>query len=85
MLNRYKTFFAFSFICLSYFVIEFITPYHSDDYAYSQMAFDFNSHLGQYLNWSGRVVADYLSPFILSLNSHFFISIILSLCISFLC
>lgn len=85
MLNRYKTFFVFLFICLSSFAIEFITPYHSDDYFYSQMAFDFNKHLDHYLNWSGRLVADYLSTFMLSLNSHFFISIILSLCISFLC
>ena len=85
MLNRYKTFFCFLFICLSSFAIEFITPYHSDDYFYSQMAFDFNKHLDHYLNWSGRLVADYLSAFMLSLNSHFFISIILSLCISFLC
>ena len=85
MLTRYKNFFVFLFIFSLSFVIEFITPYHSDDYAYSQMGLNFNNHLNHYLNWSGRFIADYISAILLSLNSHFLISIILSLCISLVC
>lgn len=85
MLTRYKNFFVFFFIFFTYFAIEFITPYHSDDYAYSQMGLNFNNHLNHYLSWSGRFIADYMSTILLSLNSHFLISIILSLCISLVC
>ncbi len=85
MLIRYKNLFVFSFIFLSSFAIEFMTPYHSDDYAYSQMGLSFKNHLNHYLSWSGRFVADYISSILLFLNSHFLISVILSLCISLVC
>lgn len=40
-------------------------PMHSDDYSYLMIGTDFNTHLHHYLTWSGRVVADYVSGFLL--------------------
>lgn len=55
-----------SFIYISY--ISYLTPLHSDDYHYSKFGLDIQNHIHQYFNWSGRIVADYISPALLSIQ-----------------
>ncbi|HDV8251413.1 TPA: hypothetical protein RJ957_000585 [Enterobacter hormaechei] len=44
-----------------------LTPMQSDDYLYSLMGLSYEKHLWHYMNWSGRVVPDYISSSMLSL------------------
>ncbi|WP_320716971.1 DUF6056 family protein [Enterobacter cloacae] len=44
-----------------------LTPMQSDDYLYSLMGLSYEKHLWHYMNWSGRVVPDYVSSSMLSL------------------
>ncbi|HFL1446889.1 TPA: DUF6056 family protein [Enterobacter kobei] len=46
---------------------SFLTPMQSDDYLYSLMGLSYEKHLWHYMNWSGRVVPDYISSSMLSL------------------
>ena len=66
-------------IFLFFFLIELNTPMHSDDYSYAQMGFDLAKHFRHYIGWSGRVVADFVSPVILTFHfSQLIVSIIIS-------
>lgn len=56
------------------FVLEWYTPIHSDDYRYYLLGLSFDAHLQHYMNWSGRIVADYASAFLLATESRFVIS-----------
>lgn len=60
-----------------YYVTRY-TPFHSDDFAYTLVGLDFETHLKHYLNWSGRFIADYISPLLLLPKSHIFAAIIRS-------
>lgn len=53
------------------FVITFLTPMHSDDYAYYNLGFSLEGHLAHYINWSGRILADFISAGILLLKIKF--------------
>lgn len=53
-----------------FFYITKNTPFQSDDYFFYLLGLDFNNHLIQYMNWSGRVIADYFSPLMLYFKSH---------------
>ena len=52
------------------FVITFLTPMHSDDYAYYNLGFSLEGHLAHYINWSGRILADFISAGILLLKIY---------------
>lgn len=74
-----KSLCTFILIFLFFFLIEFNTPMHSDDYSYGLMGFDLTKHFKHYLGWSGRVVADFASPFILTFHfSQFIVAIFIS-------
>ncbi|HFK4479557.1 TPA: DUF6056 family protein [Citrobacter sedlakii] len=45
-------------------------PMQSDDYSYLYKGLSFNEHYAHYMDWSGRVVADYISPLLLSTMPH---------------
>lgn len=62
---------------LFYYITRY-TPFHSDDYAYTLVGLDIDTHLNHYLKWSGRIVADYVSPLLLLPKSHIFAAIIRS-------
>lgn len=47
------------------------TPMHSDDYAYALKGISLESHINHYFTWSGRVIADYISGFILFIDNHY--------------
>ncbi len=51
------------------FQIAYYTPMHSDDFTYLDKGLDLKLHYQHYLNWSGRIVADFISPFVL-LTKH---------------
>ncbi len=53
-------------------VIALHTPIHSDDFTYSMKGLSIKGHLNHYMTWSGRVVADYISTFILGFRNHTF-------------
>ncbi len=55
------------------------TPIHSDDYAYALKGIGLGSHINHYFTWSGRVIADYISGFILFIDNHYIRSAINSL------
>lgn len=72
---------CFISIFLVFFLIEFNTPMHSDDYSYGLMGFDLTKHFRHYVGWSGRVVADFVSPIILTFH---FSQLVVALIISFI-
>lgn len=47
--------------------LNYLTPMHSDDYAFHNFGLAAHMHIAHYLRWSGRVVADYISPLLLSI------------------
>ncbi|AIU73250.1 hypothetical protein AT03_13170 [Hafnia alvei FB1] len=59
--------------------IGYYTPMHSDDFPYSTIGLGLERHLNHYMTWSGRVVADYVSAFILMTNNHLLIALLNSL------
>ena len=65
-------------IFFAFFIIEFNTPFHSDDFSYAQLG-GVEAHLKHYLGWSGRLVSDFFSTIILNIRIHFIISVIISL------
>lgn len=75
-----KSLCTFILIFLFFFLIEFNTPMHSDDYSYGLMGFDLTKHFRHYVGWSGRVIADFVSPIILSFH---FSQLVVALLISF--
>ncbi|WP_262379197.1 DUF6056 family protein, partial [Klebsiella pneumoniae] len=44
------------------------TPMHSDDYTYAITGIGIESHFKHYFTWSGRIVADYVSGLLLSVD-----------------
>ena len=58
------------FIWLIFLSISFHTPMHSDDYSYAMKGLSLQAHFDHYMGWSGRAVADYVSSFLLSLDSR---------------
>ena len=52
----------------AFYVIEYLTPFHSDDFSYGQMGLGFARHWSHYMGWSGRLVADYSSSFLLMIR-----------------
>lgn len=66
-------------ILVAYLLVLYIaifTPMQSDDFPYSQIGLSVSKHYAHYMNWSGRVVADYVSTLLLSTNSHIITAII---------
>ena len=45
--------------------IAILVPMHSDDYFYFNLGLGFSEHLNHYMNWSGRILADYISSILL--------------------
>lgn len=68
---------------LIFYYITRYTPFHSDDFAYALFGLQFEPHLKHYLNWSGRFVADYISPLLLLPKSHIFAAVVRSCVASF--
>lgn len=54
---------------LGIWYLSYLTPMHSDDFRYKMLGLGLQAHINQYLHWSGRLVADYLSPLILHIQS----------------
>lgn len=45
--------------------IAYLSPMQSDDFSYSMMGLDLQAHIQHYNTWSGRLLADYISPLLL--------------------
>lgn len=69
-----RAFLAVFAVFCAFYVIEYLTPFHSDDFSYAQMGLSFAKHWSHYMGWSGRLVADYSSSFLLMISSHAVIS-----------
>lgn len=57
-------------------LLVYFTPMHSDDYFFKMLGHDWADHVGQYMRWSGRLVADYISPTLLALESKIALGVI---------
>ncbi|OYQ77620.1 hypothetical protein B9T12_06560 [Wohlfahrtiimonas chitiniclastica] len=68
---------AFSLV----FYIAYLTPIHSDDFAYYNIGLQWSAHVSHYLSWSGRLVSDYISPILLHLENDVLRSGILALAV----
>ena len=77
--SEYFKYFAVLLVFFAFFIAEYLTPFHSDDYSYGQMGLAFSRHYAHYMEWSGRLVADYASSLILLCNNHAIVSIIIAL------
>lgn len=70
MKNNGLLFLAMLIIYSLFLAVAVNTPMHSDDYWYSLLGMDPTKHYAHYMNWSGRVVADYTSTILLSIKNH---------------
>jgi len=61
------------------FIIHFFTPLHSDDFSYEIRGYSLTQQWDHYLTWSGRLVANFISPLILLIKNKVLIAIIQSL------
>lgn len=70
----------YMFTCIIFatvlYILNYYTPLQSDDYGYSIIGFNLESHLHHYMTWSGRVVADFISPTLLLIDSKYTLSLI---------
>ncbi|EAV3219142.1 hypothetical protein SFD76_001601 [Salmonella enterica] len=70
-------------VCVIFFsviyVLNYYTPLQSDDYGYAILGYNLEAHLHHYLTWSGRIVADFISPTLLLINNKFLIAAIQTL------
>lgn len=64
------------FIFALFSMIALKVPLHSDDYSYALKLLSFHDRVHQYFAWSGRVVADFISSFLLRSFSHTIYSLI---------
>lgn len=81
--HQYRKHVWFSVIMLSscflgFFTLSLLVPMHSDDYYYKLLGMGINDHVKHYVTWSGRVVADYISPFLLQIQSEFLTALLQS-------
>ncbi|WP_407707109.1 DUF6056 family protein [Aeromonas veronii] len=69
MVNSGRYFFFATLILVSLLIFGFsiFVPMHSDDYFYFNLGLGLTEHLNHYMNWSGRILADYISSIILTL------------------
>jgi hypothetical protein len=49
--------------------VAILVPMHSDDYFYFNLGLGVSEHLNHYMNWSGRILADYISAILLNFFS----------------
>ena len=86
MLEILRKNFLYFFLAIgAVFYIEYLTPMHSDDFSYINIGLDFKAHLKHYLNWSGRLVADYISGAILLIGNKYIISLLISAVVAAMC
>lgn len=68
------------FLFFVFFLIEYFTPINSDDFFFARLGLGFEPHYNLYMNWSGRLLADYASSALLQINNHFIVSVIIASC-----
>ncbi|WP_213781006.1 DUF6056 family protein [Enterobacter hormaechei] len=56
-------------IFILFFAVSSNTPMHSDDFNYAMKGMSLEQHWMHYIGWSGRVISDYISTFVLSFQS----------------
>lgn len=61
------------------FIIHFFTPLHSDDFFYEMRGLSLEKQWEHYLGWSGRLVANFITPLILVIKNKVLIAVVQSL------
>ena len=76
-----KQSYNFILICIFmlFFAVSSNTPMHSDDFNYAMKGMSLEQHWMHYIGWSGRVISDYISTFVLSFQSLYIKAAITSL------
>lgn len=72
--NKYINLFVCVLFLSVIYALNYYTPLQSDDYGYAILGFNLEGHLHHYLTWSGRIVADFISPTLLLINSKVIIA-----------
>ncbi len=65
--SKNKSLLALVVFFLLFFVINYFTPLHSDDYSYAQFGLSLQRHITHYMTWSGRLIADFVSSLLLTI------------------
>ena len=60
------------------FIIHFFTPLHSDDFFYEMRGLSLEKQWEHYLGWSGRLVANFITPLILVIKNKVLIAVVQS-------
>jgi hypothetical protein len=81
--NR-STFTIFALVFFAIFLVALKTPMHSDDYSYYSRGLALDTHIANYMHWSGRVVADYVSTGMLFFDDFNIRALVNSLGVAFL-
>lgn len=61
---------------MAVYLVAIHTPMQSDDYTYMFIGTNFKDHLHHYMTWSGRLVADYVSGFLLGHLNYYIYSLL---------
>lgn len=75
---------CFAVIFLLVLVPSLYIPMHSDDYSYYLMGMSIDKHYAHYMSWSGRIVADIISPLLLTTMPHWAYSAVNSIAFALL-
>lgn len=71
---NFKYWSPFALVVLAAFVLVYIcalmVPFHSDDYSYFLQGLSVKNRIEHYFNWSGRLITDFTSSYLLNLFSH---------------
>lgn len=62
-------------------VIQYLSPMQSDDFAFYQKGISLQSSINLYYSWSGRLISDFISSFLLNFDSKFMTAIACSIAV----
>jgi len=57
-------------VYLLVYLCALLIPFHSDDYSYFQQGLSVQTRIDHYFNWSGRLITDFTSSYLLNLFSR---------------
>lgn len=62
---------ALAFVFIAVLIPSLHVPMQSDDFAYYSLGLSLDAQLVHYMGWSGRIVTNFISSYLLNLFPHF--------------